>query len=136
MKLQNSKSVPRKRSIHLEGIVHNAPIPMAARVGNMVFSSGIMGVDPSTGTLPADGVSEVKHAFSNMKAILAKAGATLEHVGYVKIYLKDPTLRDAINKEWVECFPDPEDRPARHTLNWELSSGMRLQLEITAIITE
>jgi 2-iminobutanoate/2-iminopropanoate deaminase len=136
MSPENSKTAKRKRSIHLDGIVHNAPIPMAARVGNMVFSSGIMGVDPATGKLPEDALIEVKHVFSNMKAILAKAGATLEHVGYVKVYLKDPSLRDAINKEWVACFPDPDDRPARHTLIWELASGMRLQLEMTAVITE
>jgi 2-iminobutanoate/2-iminopropanoate deaminase len=81
-------------------------------------------------------VNEVKHVFSNMKAILAKAGATLEHVGYVKVYLKDPSLRDAVNKEWIACFPDPDDRPARHTLIWDLPAGMRLQLEMTAVITE
>jgi 2-iminobutanoate/2-iminopropanoate deaminase len=125
-----------KRSIHLDGIIHNAPIPLAAKVGNMVFSSGIMGVDPATGKLPTDGVEEVKHAFANFKAILAKAGASLAHVGYMKVYLKDTSLRDAINKEWIECFPDPDDRPARHTLIWELPSGMRLQLEITAVITD
>jgi 2-iminobutanoate/2-iminopropanoate deaminase len=133
MNLQTAKP---KRSIHLEGIVHSAPIPLAARVGNMVFSSGIMGADPATGKLPAEGTEEVKHAFANFKAALAKAGAKLADVGYMKIYLKDASLRDAINKEWIECFPDPEDRPARHTLMWELSSGMRLQLEVTAVITE
>ena len=125
-----------KRSIHLEGIVHNAPIPMAARVGNMVFSSGIMGVDPATGKLPADGVEEVKHAFANAKAILVKAGATPSNVGHMKVYLKDPSLREPINQEWIALFPDPQDRPARHTLQWDLPSGMRLQLELTAVITD
>jgi 2-iminobutanoate/2-iminopropanoate deaminase len=125
-----------KRSIHIPGVVHNAPIPMAAKVGNMVFSSGIMGVDPSTGKLPVDAAEEVKHCFANLRAILEQAGATLSDVGYVKVYLKDPSLRDAINAEWVACFPDPEDRPARHTLAWELGSGMRLQLEMTAVIKQ
>jgi 2-iminobutanoate/2-iminopropanoate deaminase len=125
-----------KRSIHIPGVIHNAPIPMAAKVGNMVFSSGIMGVDPSTGKLAADSADEVKHCFANMRKVLEAAGAKLTDVGYVKIYLKDPTLRDAINAEWVACFPDPEDRPARHTLAWELGSGMRLQLEMTAVIVQ
>ncbi len=42
------------RSIHVEGVRHGAPIPMGARVGNMIFSSGIIGADPSTGDVPAD----------------------------------------------------------------------------------
>ena len=39
----------KRRSIHVEGIQHGAPIPMGALVGNVLFSSGIMGTDPATG---------------------------------------------------------------------------------------
>ena len=39
----------KRRSVHVEGVEHGAPIPMGARVGNMLFSSGIMGTDPATG---------------------------------------------------------------------------------------
>ena len=42
------------RSIHVDGVQHGAPIPMGARVGNMIFSSGIIGADPSTGKIPED----------------------------------------------------------------------------------
>jgi predicted dehydrogenase len=45
----------RPRSIEVEGVSHGAaPIPMGARVGNMIFSSGIMGKDPATDKLPED----------------------------------------------------------------------------------
>ena len=39
----------KRSSVHVEGVEHGAPIPMGARVGNMLFSSGIICIDPDTG---------------------------------------------------------------------------------------
>ena len=44
-----------RRSIHVPNIGHKAPIPLGARVGNVICSSGIAGKDPATGALPAEG---------------------------------------------------------------------------------
>lgn len=132
------------RSIHVHGIGHNAPIPLGARVGNLLCSSGISGKDASTGNLPADPVRQTQLAFANLEALLAAGGATLGDVAKLTIYIKGPgsdggagnSLRDAINTEWKRCFPDPEDRPARHILHYELQHGMALQLECMALIRD
>ena len=116
-------------------MTHNAPIPMGARVGNMLFSSGIAGKNPATGTLPADAAGQAKYAFANMRTLLAAGGATPADVGRMTVYVKDNSVREAINLEWEACFPDPHDRPARHTLVYDLQGGMLLQLEIIAVIT-
>ena len=42
---------------------------------------------------------------------------------------------DALNEEWLKCFPDPLDRPARHTMVSDLPGGMLMQIEIVAVIT-
>jgi 2-iminobutanoate/2-iminopropanoate deaminase len=124
----------KPRSIEIPGVTHgNAPIPAGARVGNMIFSSGIMGRDPATDTLPADGVAQARFAFGNMQEFLRQAGATLSDVGHMKVYIKDERLRAAVNAEWVKCFPDPHDRPARHTVLHDLQGGMLVQLEIIAV---
>lgn len=129
-------SSSEKRSLEVAGVSHGgAPIPMGARVGNMIFSSGIMGKDPATDTLPMDGAQQVKFAFQNMKALLAAGGASLDHLARMTVFIKDESVRAAINEEWVKCFPDPHDRPARHTLIYDLRGGMLLQLEIIAIVT-
>lgn len=125
----------RPRSIEVEGVTHGAaPIPMGARVGNMIFSSGLMGKDPATDTLPADAESQARFAFQAMRALLKNGGAAIEDVARVTVFIKDNTVRDAINAEWLKCFPDPHDRPARHTLVYDLQGGMLLQLEIVAVI--
>ena len=134
-----SASMPNRgrRSIEVPGVSHgNAPIPMGARVGNMIYSSGIMGKDPATDTLPADGPSQAKFMFMNLRSLLAQGGADLGDVVHVKAYVKDNSHRDALNAEWLQCFPDPHDRPARHTMVTDLPGGMLVQIEIVAVVKD
>jgi len=122
------------RSIEVPGIGHNAPIPLGARVGKLLCSSGIAGKDAATGRLAADPEQQVMHAFANLEKLLAAGGATLADVVKLTIYAKDDSLRATINAEWQRCFPDRHDRPARHILSYELQHGMALQLECMALI--
>jgi 2-iminobutanoate/2-iminopropanoate deaminase len=125
----------RPRSIEVAGVTHGAaPIPMGARVGNTLYSSGIAGIDPSTGKLGADAASQAAFAFANMRSLLAGGEARLEDVVRMTVYLKDNGAREHVNAEWLKCFPDPHDRPARHTLVYDLQHGMLLQLEVIAIV--
>ena len=127
----------RPRSLEVPGVTHgNVPIPKGARVGNMIFSSGIAGKDPATNKVPAEAAEQARFAFQNLRTLLENGGATLEDVGHVTVFIKDDSARDAINAEWVKCFPDPHDRPARHTLVYDLRGGMLLQLEAIAVVQE
>lgn len=123
-----------KRSLHLPHVGHNAPIPLGARVGDLLCSSGIAGKNPADGSLPADAAQQVRFAFANFEALLAAGGAKLADVAKLTVYVKDSSQREAINAEWLRCFPDPDDRPARHTLVHDLQHGMVLQLECLALI--
>ncbi|CAN5359203.1 RidA family protein [soil metagenome] len=125
----------RPRSLEVPGLSHNAPIPLGARAGNVICSSGISGKDASTGLLPPDASAQARLAFANMQSLLAAGGATLGDVVKLTVYVKDNSVREAINVQWLSCFPDPHDRPARHILVDDLQHGMLLQLEIMAVIT-
>jgi len=131
-----STSLPNRgrRSIEVPGVTHgSAPIPMGARVGHLIYSSGIMGKDPATDTLPPDAPSQAKFMFDNLRSLLAQGGAGLDDLVHVKAYVKDNSHRDALNAEWVKCFPDPHDRPARHTMVVDLPGGMLVQIEVVAV---
>lgn len=135
--MSNTTSSRRPRSIEVEGVSHgNAPIPMGARVGSILYSSGIMGKDPATDTLPADGPSQARFMFQNLRTLLANGGATLQDVVRVTAYVKDNGQREALNAEWLKCFPDPHDRPARHTQVVDLPGGMLVQIEVVAVIQD
>ncbi|MCH8988850.1 MAG: RidA family protein [Chloroflexi bacterium] len=123
------------RSIHVDGVKHGAPIPMGARVGNMIFSSGIIGADPSTGTVPEDLESQCVFAFANMKTMVENAGGKLENIGSIKVYMKDRSQREAVNRPWLEMFPDEDDRPARHAIEYDaFPPGVLVQLEVIAVV--
>jgi len=122
------------RSLDVPGLSHNAPIPLGARVGNLICSSGIGGKDASTGQLPADAATQAVNAFANLQRLLEAGGATLADVVKLTVYVKDNSVRESVNTEWLRCFPHPEDRPARHILVHELQHGMWLQLECMAVV--
>jgi 2-iminobutanoate/2-iminopropanoate deaminase len=123
------------RSLEVPGVSHGgAPIPMGARVGNTIYSSGIPGIDPATGKVAADAAAQARFAFAHMRALLEAGGATLDNVVRMTVYVKDAAAREPVNAEWLACFPDPHDRPARHTLNYDLQHGMLLQLEVVAVV--
>jgi len=125
---------PHRESFDLEGISHTVPIPFGTRVGDMLFSSGIMGVDQSTGSL-AEGLSaQVRFAFANMERLLKKAGGDLGDVGHVRVLVSEEGNRAAVNEEWLRAFPDAHDRPVRHTVVSALRGGMLVQLEIIAVL--
>jgi len=123
-----------RTSIDVEGLHHaGAPIPQACVVGSVLVSSGINGMDPADGTIPEDPETQVALVFDNIRRIVAKAGGTLGDIAKCTFFVRDRSLRSAIDRHWVEYFPDPASRPARHTLVQELTV-QALQAEIIANI--
>jgi 2-iminobutanoate/2-iminopropanoate deaminase len=122
-----------RESIDIPPVVHNNPIPMACRVGNMLFTSGISGADPATGQVPASQEQQAYNAFANLQHVLDKAGATPGDVVYIAVMLKDNAYRELVNKPWVEMFPDETDRPARHALIMP-NLNFDLQIQARAVI--
>ena len=123
----------RQKSIHLPGVSHNAPIPLAARVGNILATGGVSGIDPSTGKVAEGADAQAKHAFQNMANILKEAGMDWGDVVKMTVFLADEAHRGAIGKYWLEAYPDEHHRPARHALVQNLRGGVLLQLEVLAV---
>jgi 2-iminobutanoate/2-iminopropanoate deaminase len=126
-------STLRQQSIDIEGIAHGAPIPTGSRVGNVLATSAVSGRDAKTGKVAADADGQARLAFENLKLILAGGGMGLGDVVKVDVFVVDDAHRDAINKYWVECYPDPHKRPARHTVVMNLRGGLLLQLSALAV---
>jgi 2-iminobutanoate/2-iminopropanoate deaminase len=108
---------------------------MGAVVGNLLFSSGISGIDPANGIAPADLGEQCELAFANMKKLLENAGGSLDDIGVMKVYLKDRSQRNAVNQPWLRMFPDENNRPARHTVEYDaFPPGILVQLEVIAVL--
>jgi 2-iminobutanoate/2-iminopropanoate deaminase len=105
-----------RRSIHIAGFRHGNPIPAATRLGPLLVSSVIVGRDPATGKLPDSMEEQCVHIFGHVRAMLAAAGATPEHVVKMDFWVPDPARgRAIVNQEWLKLFPDFDSCPSRHT---------------------
>jgi 2-iminobutanoate/2-iminopropanoate deaminase len=131
----NFADMSKRRSFDVEGLGHANPIPAVSRIGNVVATGGVSGTDTSTGKIPDDVATQCAHMFANLRTILAAAGATPEDVIRVTVWIKQPEIRAAVNKEWVVMFSDPHSRPARHTMFYDHFAGaMVVQCEAWAVI--
>ena len=118
----------------MTGLGHGAqPIPAACVVGAILVTGGVSGKDPETGLVPDDPAREVAQAFANLRTIVEAAGGRVEQIAKVTVFVTDRTIRTHLNPVWEAMFPDPDSRPARHTLEAPLT-GMRLQLEGLAVL--
>lgn len=126
--------MPARKSIEVEGFSHGQlPIPAASRVGNIVATGGIPGMDLQTRQFPPDAETQVANAFALLRKIMLAAGTSVDNVVKVTVFVKDPAVREFVNREWVAMFPDAHSRPARHTLNYALAEPMLVQLEALAV---
>ena len=127
----------RQKSIEVRGLSHqSAPIPMGCRVGAVLATSGIGGKNPDTDTLPPDADSQAVNCFENLKRVLVAGGMDMGDVVKITVYVSDEAHRAAVNTPWLQHFPDPERRPARHALVMPLRGGMLVQIEALAVATD
>lgn len=128
----------QRQSINIEGFHHGGqPIPAASRVGNLIATGGIHGMNPETGTLPDAGDEQIRFMFSNLKRILEAGGGGLDTVVRMTVFVKDKSLRDQVNVVWTETFPDASNRPARHTVqNDALPGNMVVQCDALALVRD
>ncbi|OGP23571.1 MAG: hypothetical protein A2038_08670 [Deltaproteobacteria bacterium GWA2_57_13] len=124
----------KRVSIEIPGVSHQAPIPMGAKIGNLVFSSAISGYDPNTKSLPADPDQQAEMLFRNVRTFMEKAGGTAQDIIKMTVFLREERFRESINKEWLKMFPDKEDRPARHAIKADLRGEVLFQVEIVAVL--
>ncbi|HUY83640.1 MAG TPA: RidA family protein [Steroidobacteraceae bacterium] len=84
----------------------------ATRVGGTIWVSGQIPLDPASMTLVTGGIeAEARRVFDNLKAIVTAAGAGLDDVVKVNIYLTDLAHFALVNKVMAEYFMEPY--PAR-----------------------
>jgi reactive intermediate/imine deaminase len=84
----------------------------AVRVGNTIWVSGQVALDPGTKELVAGGIeAQVRQVFENLKAIVAAAGASFDDVVKATVFLTDLSHFALVNKVMAEYFREPY--PAR-----------------------
>ena len=109
------------------------PYSQAIQVGNLVFASGQIPIDPATGNYVAGGVREqARQSLTNVKAILDEAGLTLDNVVKTTVFLADMNDFADVNAVYAEFFAEPY--PARSAVAVKtLPKGALVEIEVIAV---
>lgn len=110
------------------------PYSQAVVAGNLVFVSGQLPIDPSTGAFPSEDIRELtRQSMKNLEAILKKAGSSMDKVVKTTIYLKDLGDFAAVNEVYASFFG--KAYPARSCFEVAaLPKGAKVEIEAVAAI--
>lgn len=109
------------------------PYSQAVRAGDMIFCSGVIGLDPDTGKLVEDSFeAQVRRVLDNMEMLLADCGTSMDAVVKTTVFLVDMSQFSAFNTIYAEYFD--ETPPARSTVQVAaLPLGAQIEVEAIAI---
>lgn len=107
------------------------PYSQAIAVGDLLFISGQIPVNPETGEIPEGIAAQTEQSIANIKAILAEAGMTIDNVVKTTVFLSDMSLFVPMNEVYANNFTSPF--PARSAVAVkELPKQVLVEIETIA----
>jgi 2-iminobutanoate/2-iminopropanoate deaminase len=111
------------------------PYSQAVRVGDLLFTSGQVALDPETGALVAGGIREqTARVLDNLTAVLEEAGLDMANVVKTTVFLKNMADFPAMNEVYAHYFaPEGVVPPARSTVEVaRLPKDALVEIEVIA----
>ena len=108
------------------------PYSQAIQVGNLVYTSGQIPIDPATGAFVEGGIKEqTRQSLTNVKAILEEAGLSMSNVVKTTVFMADMGDFAEMNAVYAEFFSEPY--PARSAVAVKtLPKGALVEIEVVA----
>ena len=101
--------------------------------GDLVFTSGQIGIDAKTGQLPEGMEAQLQQVFRNLTAVLEASGSSIDHVVKATVFLADMNDYNAMNELYRKQFKG--DPPARTTVQVaRLPRDARIEIEMVAVL--
>lgn len=110
------------------------PYSQAIKVGNLIYTSGQIPIDPATGALVAGGIKEqTRQSLLNVQAILKEAGLSMSSVVKTTVFMADMNDFADMNTVYAEFFTEPY--PARSAVAVKaLPKGALVEIEVVAAV--
>ncbi|MBE6266446.1 MAG: RidA family protein [Prevotella ruminicola] len=108
------------------------PYSQAIRVGNLIYTSGQIPINPATGQFVEGGIKEqTRQSLTNVKAILEEAGTSMANVVKTTVFMADMNDFADMNAVYAEFFTEPF--PARSAVAVKtLPKGALVEIEVVA----
>ncbi len=109
------------------------PYSQAVRVGDFVYTSGQIPLTPGGDFVAGDARAQTEQVFANLRAVLAAAGGSLDHVVKATVFVSDLNDFNVINEVYAEAFGG--HRPARSTVQVaRLPRDAKVEIELVAVV--
>ena len=110
------------------------PYSPALKIGNLLFLSGSIPLDPASGQLVEGGIKEqTMRVMENIKALLAAAGADFNNIARTTVFMVDLGEFAAMNEIYSSYFTAPY--PARSTVQVvKLPRDVRVEIDVIAVL--
>ena len=109
----------------------SSPYSYCVKAGDLVFTAGLVGIDPKTGKPRSDSIREqTKQALKNLTNILEAAGSSLENVLKTTVFISDLGDFAEMNEVYAKFFS--KNPPARSTVQVALVGGFKVEIEAVA----
>ena len=109
------------------------PYSQAMRIGNMIFTSGQIPLNPATGEMVTEIAAATKQSLENVQAILEVEGATMDNVIKTTVFLSDMNNFVAMNEVYATYFP--QNPPARSAVEVaRLPKDAIVEIEVIAAL--
>lgn len=110
------------------------PYAQAVQTGNLIFTSGQLPIDPTTGEFPKTIADQTKQSLTNVKAILAEAGIGMDHILKSTVFLSDMNNFSAMNDVYATFFGE-NAYPARSAIEVaRLPKDALVEIEVIATL--
>ena len=108
------------------------PYSQAIQVGNLVYTSGQIPIDPATGAFVEGGIKEqTRQSLLNVRAVLQEAGLSMDNVIKTTVFMADMADFSDMNAVYAEFFSEPY--PARSAVAVKtLPKGALVEIEVVA----
>ena len=83
------------------------PYSQATKIGNLIFTSGVIPVNPATGELPEGIEAQATQAFTSLKAVVEAGGSSMDKVVKTTVFIKNMDDFAKINGIYSKFFPTP-----------------------------
>ena len=102
--------------------------------GDLVFTSGQIGIDPKTGQFPEGGIeAQTEQVFRNLAAVLEASGSSVDHILKATVFLADMNDYNTMNELYKKHFKG--DPPARSTVQVaRLPRDAKIEIEAIAVL--